>query len=427
MSRRALLASALTPEPRSFMKSSVFADPALYARDLPPSAPRFTGLPRFNFIGGHNDPESIPIEGLVEAAAAVIRREGRDLAMYNLAKGPQGHPGLRRVVADKLRRHRGIDAPDDDVLITTGSGQAMNMIIRMLVDPGDTVLLEEFCYAGAIMRFRAAGANVVGLPVDGDGIRMDALERILADLAARGVRPKCLYTIPTIQNPSGSILPLARRERLIALCREHAVPIFEDECYADLVWAGTAPPAIYGLDPGLTLHIGSFSKTLAPALRLGYVVAPWEMLARLIPLKADSGTGALDQMIVAEYFGKHFDDHAQRLSAVLKEKRDVMVDAVAREFGSAAELWVPKGGIFLWVKLPDAVDVTTLLEPAAQAGVAFNPGPEWTVDGERARSYLRLCFGSATREEIDEGVKRLARVCFEHTGIPAFSDNVANR
>ncbi|MFT5446634.1 MAG: 2-aminoadipate transaminase [Gammaproteobacteria bacterium] len=409
------------------MSESVFQDSSIYARDLPAPAVKFAGLPRYNFIGGHNDPVHIPIEGLVEAAASVIRREGRDLAMYNLAKGPQGYPGLRQVVADKLQRHRGVDATADDVLVVTGSGQAINMIVRLLINPGDTVLLEEFCYAGSINRFRAAGAETVGLSVDEQGIRMDALEETLVALKAKGTRPKFLYTIPTIQNPTGSVLPLERRKQLIAICKKYGVPIFEDECYADLVWAGSAPPALYGLDPSQVLHIGSFSKNLAPALRLGYIVAPWDMLAKLIPLKADSGTGALDQMIVAEYFAQHYDEHVPKLTAVLKDKRDTMIEAMEREFGTHAQLYKPEGGIFMWIKLPDEVDVTQLIAPAAEVGVAFNPGPEWSVDAASSTSYLRLCFGSASKEDINEGVKRLARVCYEHTGIPARSDNAPNK
>jgi len=409
------------------MSASVFADATIFADGLPAPAPEFGGLPRYNFIGGHNDPVHVPIEGLVQAAADVIRREGADLAFYNLAKGPQGHPGLRAVVADKLKRHRGIDAPADDVLITTGSGQAINMITRMMVNPGDTVLLEEFCYAGSITRFKAAGAKVLAMKVDDEGIDMDALAAQLAALKAQGVRPKFIYTIPTIQNPTGSVLPLDRRHKLIALCREYGVPIFEDECYADLVWAGSAPPALYGLAPDMVLHIGSFSKTLAPALRLGYIVTPWSIMSKLIPLKADSGTGALDQMIVAEYFGKHFDKHVPHLTAVLNDKLATMVEAVEREFGTHAELYKPKGGIFLWIKLPDSVDVTKLLKPAADVGVAFNPGPEWAIDPVTSKSHLRLCFGSASKQDIIEGVKLFAKVCFENTGIPPRSDNVANR
>ncbi|MBW8268478.1 aminotransferase-like domain-containing protein [Caldovatus aquaticus] len=400
----------------------------LFRKDTPEPAPRWTGFPRYNFVGGHNDPTQVPAEALAAAAAAVLRREGPNLALYNLGHGPLGHAGLREVVADKLARHRGIACTREDVLITSGSLQGLDLVMDLLIEPGDTVLIEELSYNGTITRARKRGANIVPMPLDADGIRMDALETILGDLKARGITPKFLYTIPTIQNPTGSILPLERRHRLIALARAHGVPIFEDECYADLVWAGTeAPPALYALDPEQVIHIGSFSKTLAPALRVAYAVAPWPVLSRLVALKTDAGTGALEQMLVAEYFSRHFDSHVARLRGVLEDKLTTMLEAVAREFGSAAECWAPKGGIFLWVRLPDAVDVTKLVQPAAERGIAFNPGPEWACDPASARSQLRLCFALPSKEEIREGIAAFARVCFEQTGIPERSGNVRHR
>jgi 2-aminoadipate transaminase len=360
----------------------------------------------------------------------VLRREGADLALYSLAQGPQGYRGLRQFVADKLGGWRGVKASADDVLITSGSGQAIDLINQVLLEPGDTVILEEFTYGGYLTKLKRIGVNVVGAPLDEDGIRINALGQILADLKAKGVTPKYICTIPTIQNPTGSIMPLTRRRELLALAAEYGVPIFEDECYADLTWGGmNAPPALYSLDPSRVIHIGSFSKTLAPALRLGYVVADWEFLSRMVAIKSstDSGTGAFEQMVVAEYFSKHFQDHVDELSAALKGKLDTMVEAVEREFGTAVEPWLPKGGIFLWMKLPDAVDVRKLVQPALKAGVAFNPGPEWAVDGDAATSRLRLCFGLTTKEEIIEGVARFARVCYEETGIPEQSGNVRHR
>jgi 2-aminoadipate transaminase len=414
-----------TPIPgETIMSSATFDLTSCLADGLPDPAPRFGGFPKYNFIGGHNDPVQIPIEGLIEATASVLRREGSKLAMYNLAQGPQGYAGLREFVADKLKRHRGIDANRDDVLITTGSGQGIDIVSRLFINPGDTVILEEFCYAGAINRFKKIGAKIVGVPLDEDGMRMDALASTLEGLKQKGVTPKYIYTIPTIQNPSGSILPLERRQQMLKLAAQYNVAIFEDECYADLIWAGGAPPALFAMAPKQVVHIGSFSKSLAPALRVGYAVAEWPVLSRMISSKTDSGTGALDQMIVAEYFSKNFDKHIGTLSAVLKEKQDTMIEAVEREFGTAAEMWKPKGGIFLWFKLPDAVDVRKLVKPAADAGLNFNPGPEWVCNPEPAKSYMRLCFALPSKEQIREGVAALAQVCYEQTGIPVRSANV---
>jgi 2-aminoadipate transaminase len=397
----------------------------LYSAALPDPAPRWMPFPKYYFVGGNNDPEQIPIEGLVEAAASVLRRDGSKLAIYNLGMGPQGYPELRQFVADKSDRHRGITASIEDILITTGSGQGLDIISKLLINPGDTVLTEEYCYQGAINRFRKIGATVAGMKLDADGIVIDALSQQLSDLKARGITPKFIYTIPTIQNPTASILPLDRRHALIALAREYDIAIFEDECYADLLWEGVkAPPALYALDPGCVIHLGSFSKSLAPALRLGYVIANWEIISRLLPLKGDSGTGALDQMIVAEYFSRNFDRHLAHLNGVLRSKLDTMTDAVGREFGSAAECWVPKGGIFLWIKLPAEVDVRKLVKPAAEAGIVFNPGPEWAVSADNSSNCLRLCFAMPSKQTIREGVAELARVCYEQTGIPIRSGNV---
>jgi len=398
----------------------------LYSSGLPDPAPRWAPFPKYYFVGGNNDPEQIPIEGLVEAAASVLRREGSKLAIYNLGLGPQGYPGLRQFVADKCERQRSIKAPIEDILITTGSGQGLDMISRLLVNPGDTVLTEEYCYQGAMNRFRKLGAKLVGMKLDGDGIVIEALAQQLAGLKAQGITPKFIYTIPTVQNPTASILPLDRRLALIALAREYNVAIFEDECYADLLWEGIeAPPALYALDPGCVIHIGSFSKSLAPALRLGYLISGWEIMSRLLPLKGDSGTGALDQMVVAEYFSKSYDQHMGHLNGVLHEKLQTMTEAVAREFGASAECWAPKGGIFLWIKLPASIDVRTLVKPAAAAGIVFNPGPEWAVSADNSSNCLRLCFAMPSKETIQAGVAELARVCYEQTGIPVRSGNIS--
>ncbi len=408
------------------MSSAGFDYAAAFAANVPAPAARWTGFPRYNFVGGHNDADLIPSEGLAEAAAAVLRREAPILATYGMGHGPLGYTPLRAFIAGKSNVHRGIAATADDVLITIGSTQGIDLVNALMVERGDTVIVEAFSFAGALSRLRKLGATIVGAPLDAHGLRIDALETILRDLKGRGVRPKYIYTIPTIQNPTGSILPLERRHALLALARQYGVPVFEDECYADLVWAGSAPPALYALDPAWVVHIGSFSKSLAPALRLGFAIAPWEVLGRMVAVRAD-GPGAVEQMVVAEYFARHFDEHARRLTAGLKAKLDTMVEALEREFGTAVELQRPEGGIFLWLRLPEGVDVRALVAPAAAAGVAFNPGPDWSADPDAAAPWLRLCFALPSRADIRDGVAAFARVCAEQTGIPARSANVATR
>jgi len=408
------------------MTDGGFAYSHLFAKDLPPPAPRWTGFPKYNFIGGHNDPVRIPAADLADAATTVLRRRGADLALYNF-DGPQGYRGLRQLVVDKLAQRPAIKCTVEDVLITSGSGQAIDLVNGLLLERGDTVILEEFTYGGALTKLKRLGANVIGAPLDDEGLKIDALGRIFEDLGREGIVPKYVYTIPTVQNPTGSILPRERREALLALTRKHGVPVFEDECYADLTWDGTGPPSLYAMDPQQVMHIGSFSKTLAPSLRLGYAVAVPEVMSRIVACKreADSGTGALDQMVVAEYFSQNFQEHVGSLTQTLHGKLDTMVEAVEREFGTAVEkMWKPKGGIFLWLKLPDRVDVTKLVAPAAKAGVVFNPGPEWSCNPGESKSHLRLCFALPSKDDIHTGVAAFARVCFEETGIPEQSANI---
>jgi 2-aminoadipate transaminase len=266
----------------------------------------------------------------------------------------------------------------------------------------------------------------VGVPLDAQGLRTDMLGAVLEDLRAKGIIPKYIYTIPTVQNPTGTVLTLDRRHELLRLSAAFGVPIFEDECYADLLWEGDWPPALRGLPGGeQVIHIGSFSKSLAPALRLGYVSAPWDVMSRLVACKGDGGTPAIEQMIMADYFGHRFDEHIGKLKARLKRKLEVLTGALEEQFGTAAEFAAPKGGIFLWVKLPEQVDTAALAGPALAEGIAYNPGPEWSTDPEAARHSLRLCFALPPEDRIREGVAKLAEVCHRETGVPVRSANRA--
>ena len=396
-----------------------------YRAGLPAPKERWDGFPLYNFVGGDNDADAIPVEDFISASQSMLAREGRTLATYGLSSGPQGYRPLREFIASSLNARAGMRQTADDILTVSGSLQALDLVNAVFLSPGDTVVLEEANYHGTLARLERAGVRRLGVPLDGNGMRMDALANILARLKAEGTRPKYIYTIPTVQNPTGSIMPEARRLEMLRLAHEYDVPIFEDDCYADLTFDGTRPRAIRALDDrGQVVYCGSFSKTVAPALRVGYVVAEWEVLSRLLAVKYDAGSGALEQMMLAEYCATHFDAHVSELQGVLKFKCDTIMEALAAEFGTAAEFSAPKGGIFIWVTLPNEVDTSRLGEVALAQGVALNPGAEWCADPERGRHRLRLCFGHPSEREIRDGVARLAQICQEETGIPARSHNL---
>jgi len=410
------------------MTSAQFDYAPLLPGGLPAPAARWTGLAKYSFVGGNNDPDGVPVDGLVEAVNAVLRREGKALATYNLAHGPQGYLPLREFLVKKLKRDAGIVSTPDDIMIVSGSLQALDLVNNTLLARGDTILIEQESYQGSINRLARLGVNMVGIPLDDQGIRIDALANALAELKQKGVTPKYIYTIPTVQNPTGTILPESRRAEMLKLSEQYGVPIFEDDCYADLIWDGQRPPAIHAMSTtGNVIHIGSFSKSIAPALRVGFIVAPWAMMSRMLALKTDAGSGALEQMVLAEFCAPHFESHVPKLTRGLRAKLDTLMEALNEQFGTSAEFWDPKGGIFLWVKLPDHVDTLKLYQAALAAGVAINPGPEWSTNKAYAGSRLRLCFASPSHEQIREGVAVLAEVCRKEFGVPARSANVEKR
>ena len=407
------------------MTESNFDFTPLLPAGLPPPAARWAGRARYDFTGGNNDADELPLDGLIAAADAVLKREGRTLSTYGLDSGPQGYRPLREFLVAKLEADAGIACTAADILITSGSLQALDLVNGVLLARGDTVVIEEDCYQGTINRYTRLGVTPVGIPLDRDGMRIDKLSNALDDLKRKSVRAKFIYTIPTVQNPTGTILPQSRRVEMLKLAEAHGVPIFEDDCYADLVWDHKRPPALHAMSKSQNvIHIGSFSKSIAPALRVGYIVAPWSMLSRMLSIKSDAGSGAVEQMMLAEYCAPHFAEHIPNLTRGLRKKLDTLMESLNEQFGTAAEFEEPKGGIFLWVKLPDNVDTMKLYQPALKAGVAINPGPEWSVDKPHSQSRMRLCFASPTHDEIRQGIAALAEVCHKEFGVPARISNV---
>ncbi len=388
-------------------------------------AGQFSGYPPYHFVGGNIDEPTVPVDGLGDAVRKVVRDQGHAMAKYGMDSGPQGHLPLREFICNCLKARAGMEVTPGEVLLTSGSLQAMDLVNKALLNEGDVVLLEAANYSGALSRLDALGVEYFGIDLDHDGMRMDMLERSLSDLASAGRKPKFIYTIPTVQNPTGSVMPVERRRDMLALAKTFDVPIFEDDCYADLVFADTRPPAIHALDDDQrVIYCGTFSKTIAPALRVGYLVVPWQLMKSILPLKTDAGSGALEQMVLAEYLPSNFDAHVTGLLPVLQAKADALCEALDEHFGEAIEYDKPVGGIYLWVTLPGNVDTDRLFEAALKQGVEINPGSQWTVDGAANRHRMRLCFGHPSIDTIRAGIARLADVCFEEFGVPVRSGNV---
>ncbi len=389
------------------------------------SAAPYAGLPKYHFVGGNIDEPSVPADHLADAMATVLKREGTAMGKYGMNSGPQGYLPLREFICSSLAKSAKMQITPDEVLLTSGSLQAIDLVNATLLNAGDTVIVEAGNYAGALSKLRALGVNYIGIELDQHGMKMDALETTLETLAAQNITPKYIFTIPTVQNPTGTVMPVDRRHQMLALSKKFNVPIFEDDCYADLIFDGTRPPAIHALDTeNRVIYCGTFSKTIAPALRVGYLIAPWPLMGHILPLKTDAGSGALEQMTLAEYLPKHFDAHLAKTRPILQAKAEALTAALDEHFGAAAEYDPPIAGIYLWVTLPKSVNTDRLFTVAAAQGVVINPGSEWSVDGPANTHRIRICFGHPSIDTIKDGIAKLADICFQEFGVPERSGNI---
>jgi 2-aminoadipate transaminase len=368
----------------------------------------FGSQPReFNFGAGNPDPGVFPAQELGEAAQRVLSRLGKELAHY---PDPQGLPELRTVAVERFERNQGVRPRIEDVVITNGAMQGLQLSAQGLARPGDAVVLEEFEYGGTIRVFKQFGLELLGVPLDAQGMRMDALADVLARQAQIGKLPAFIYTTASYQNPTGATLPEDRRHRLIELARQYGLPIVEDDTYGDISFEPQTERAVYALArPGEVMYIGSFSKILGPGIRLGFFIAPESIAARLMPWKTDGGTSALSQMIAAEYFTANLWPHVEEGRAAVKDKRNVLLDALEGEFGAMDGMhWSqPDGGLFVWIKLPEDVDRVRLRDLATARHITYATGQAFHAQNEDV-PYLRLAFGWIAREDIVDGVQLLA-------------------
>ncbi len=372
-----------------------------------------------SFAGGLPDPSSFPVEELKVIAAHVLETQAHIALQY----GPtEGDPRLREHLVKWMAKD-GIRTTAARVLITTGSQQGLDLVGRVLLDPGDVVIVELPSYMAALHVFRSYRAEMIGVPQDDDGIRTDQLESTLASLRRGGRRPKFIYVVPDFQNPSGVTLAHARRVRLLELSRDYHTFVVEDTPYRELRFEGTAPPPLAALDTdGRVIYLSTFSKTLSPGLRIAWMAASEEFVQRFVTAKqaVDLCCPSLTQAIAAEFCARgHIYARIPTLVSLYRHKRDVMLAALEREMPDGVSWTHPAGGLFLWVRLPDGMDSEVLLRSAVEEeGVAYVVGAGFHADGG-GRNALRLNFSYPSDAEIEEGIRRLARLVKRH--LPALT------
>ena len=365
-----------------------------------------------SLAGGLPDTSTFP----PDSYASIMQQVAAEACARALQYGPtEGMAAVKRCIAEVMAEE---DTPvdPDDVLVTTGGQQVIDLVCKTLLDPGDVVVAEAPTYPGAIPAFCAYEADVVQIAMDDDGMRIDELEATLDALESDGRRPKFIYTIPTFQNPGGVTMSLERRRRLVAIAAERELLVLEDNPYGLLRYEGEPLPTLRSLDGGeFVIYLGTFSKILSPGLRLGWAVAPRPVLEKMNVGKqgVDLCSSSMTQCFVAAYFERgRWQDYLESLTQLYRRRRDVMLGALAEHFPAQSSWTRPAGGLFLWATLPDYLDTTDLLARALQENVAFVPGRAAFLDG-RGANAMRLNFSGVGEDAIREGVRRIGEVVRE--------------
>jgi 2-aminoadipate transaminase len=365
-----------------------------------------------SLAGGLPDTNTFP----PDTFAAVAQRIAAESCAKALQYGPtEGLDETKDCIAAVMGAE-GMRTDPEDMIVTTGGQQVIDLVTKTLIDPGDVVIAEGPTYPGAVPVFSTYQAQVVQVEMDADGMRVDLLEETLDRLDREGRRPKFVYTVPSFQNPAGVTMSLPRRRRLVELAHERELLVLEDNPYGLLRYEGDPPSPLYALDGGVyVMYLGTFSKILSPGIRLGWVVAPPPVLEKINLGKqaADLCTSTLSQLMVQAYFERgRWREYVDSLTSLYRARRDTMLDALADSFPRQAEWTRPAGGLFIWATLPDFIDTTDLLARALRDNVAFVPGVAAFLDG-RGRNSMRLNFSGCDEDSIREGVRRIGEVVTE--------------
>ena len=401
--------AALFAERTKVMKSSAMRDlMALTERD-----------DVISLAGGLPDTSTFP----ADSYAALMSKVAADYCARALQYGPtEGFAPLKRCIV-RVMEAEGTTIDTDDLLVTTGGQQVIDLVCKVLLDPGDVVVAEAPTYPGAVPTFSAYQADVVQITMDRDGMRTDELESTLAELERSGRRPKFIYTVPNFHNPAGVTMSLERRHELVRIAHERELLVLEDNPYGLLRYDGAPLPTLRSIDRGeYVIYASTFSKILSPGVRLGWTAAPRPVLQKMNIGKQSSDlcSSSIAQFFVTAYFDSthppSWEDYVRSLIEIYRRRRDVMLDALAEHFPREAEWTHPEGGLFIWATLPDYIDTTDLLARALRENVAFVPGRAAFIDG-RGGSSMRLNFSGVGEDEIREGIRRIGEVVREQVGL----------
>jgi 2-aminoadipate transaminase len=380
------------------------AAPPLY-----PSAPVDERLISLTY--GFADPELFPYDELAGATAEVLAKEGAIALNYSGSSVE-----LVEQIAGRLRA-QGVEAEHENIIVGYGSSELLELMSFVFVEPGDTVIVEGPTFLGAVRKLARTGARVISVPTDAQGLDVDALEDALIRLRRENVRPKYIYTIPTFHNPTGVTMPLARRQRLLALAAEFGVLVLEDDAYGELRFEGEQLPTLATLDggQGWVVRVCTFSKTLAPGVRMGWAYGNPEIVRRMEMLRPEGESGPLITRVVARFCAEgRLERHIAKLRARYHHKRDVMLAAIARELPVEARPLVPEGGFFVWLPLPEGMSAQALHESARGLGVEFLPGSACFADGQ-GDDAIRLAFSYQPADKIAEAIARLGAAMRAYT------------
>ena len=356
-----------------------------------------------SFAGGLPAPELFPVEGMKEATDKVYAEHGQQALQYGAAKGVTE---LRELILKRVKEKENVDAKLENVMVTTGSEQAIDLVGKAFVNPGDTVLVEEPTYLCALDVFRSYGANFVSVPMDDDGMKMDALEEALKAHPETAL----VYTVPNFQNPTGRTMPAERRKKFAELAAKYDVPVLEDNPYGDIRFAGEHVPSVKSFDhAGKVFYMSTFSKILAPGFRLGWLVADPKVIEKLTVLKqsADLHTDNLVQYVVTEFFKENdVDAHVKEISDLYGKRKQLMIDGIKKYFPKDVKYTDPEGGMFLWVEVSGVTDTVELFKQCLEHNVAFVPGDPFFA-GKPQPGTFRLNYSNMQEDQIEVGLKRL--------------------